>query len=255
MWRDTTLWHNPNRSVNSPMLAAPSLHMEPSRCSRTGSDSILKYAATSSVICGENLIDSNFFISDVNLSLTSGDVKCILCISQYTHIDMKATTLKEKIQAGGVHVIDVRTGAEWRGGHIVGAEFLPLDALEQGQMPSVVSAEKDLVIVCQSGVRAAKAQAMLRGRGVEAAVLEGGMNAWAEAGMPQQRESGGHTVSVMRQVQLCIGSLNLIGLALGIWVAPLWLMIPAFTSMGLMVAGATGTCGLALVLARMPWNK
>lgn len=237
------------------MVAAPSLQIEPSRCRRTGSESILKYAATSSVICGENLIDSNFFIVKENLSLTSGYVKCILRISQYTHIDTKATTLQERIQAGTVHVIDVRTGAEWRGGHIVGAEFLPLVALEQGQMSSAEVAGRDLVIVCQSGVRAAKAQALLRERGIEAAVLEGGMNAWADAGMPQQQESGGHTVSVMRQVQLCIGSLNLIGLALGIWVAPLWLMIPAFTSIGLMVAGATGTCGLALVLARMPWNK
>lgn len=168
---------------------------------------------------------------------------------------MQATTLQDKIKGGSVRVIDVRTGAEWRSGHISGAEHLPLDALQGGQEPAREGQGLAMVIVCQSGVRAAKAQALLREKGIEAEVLEGGMNAWAEAGLPQEKEAGGHGISLMRQVQLIVGSMNLLGLGLGVWVNPLWLILPAFTSLGLLVAGATGTCGLALILARMPWNK
>lgn len=187
--------------------------------------------------------------------MTFEGVKIILRISRYADIDMQATTLQDKIKAGSVRVIDVRTGAEWRSGHISGAEHLPLDALEGGQQPAPAGQELAMVIVCQSGVRAAKAQALLREKGIEAEVLAGGMNAWAEAGLPQEKEAGGHGISLMRQVQLIVGSMNLLGLGLGVWVDPLWLILPAFTSMGLLVAGATGTCGLALLLARMPWNK
>lgn len=168
---------------------------------------------------------------------------------------MNATTLQDKMRDGRVRVLDVRTGAEWRTGHILGAEHMPLDALQGGQMPAMEGQEPAMVIVCQSGVRAAKAQTLLREKGIEADVLEGGMNAWAEAGLPQEKEAGGHGISLMRQVQLIVGSMNLLGLGLAVGVNPLWLIIPAFTSLGLLVAGATGTCGLALVLARMPWNR
>lgn len=168
---------------------------------------------------------------------------------------MKATILQERIRAGTARVLDVRTGAEWRSGHIAGAEHLPLDALQRGEMPTTDIGNAELVIVCQSGVRAAKAQLMLQSRGVEAAVLEGGMNAWSAAGLPQEQEEGGHGISLMRQVQLIVGGMNLLGVGLGLSINPWWLVIPVFTGVGLLVAGATGTCGLALILARMPWNR
>lgn len=168
---------------------------------------------------------------------------------------MNATILQERIRAGTARVLDVRTGAEWRSGHIAGAEHLPLDALQRGEMPTTDIGNAELVIVCQSGIRAAKAQLVLQSRGVEAAGLEGGMNAWSAAGLPQEQEAGGHGISLMRQVQLIVGSMNLLGVGLGLSINPWWLVIPVFTGVGLLVAGATGTCGLALILARMPWNR
>ena len=71
------------------------------------------------------------------LVLTKRKVKCILCISQYPHIDMKATTLQQKLIDGRVQVIDVRSGNEWRAGHIAGAEHLPLAEIEGGQIPAL----------------------------------------------------------------------------------------------------------------------
>lgn len=168
---------------------------------------------------------------------------------------MKATTLQQQHLAGRVQVVDVRSGNEWRAGHIAGAEHLPLAELEGGRSPSSAEPGNVLVLVCQSGVRAAKAQLVLKERGIEAEVLEGGMNAWAAAGLPQEQEEGRHGISLMRQVQLIIGCINLLSLGLGIVHSPWWLGIPLFTSLGLLVAGITGTCGLALLLARMPWNR
>lgn len=168
---------------------------------------------------------------------------------------MKATTLQQQHLAGRVQVIDVRSGNEWRAGHIAWAEHLPLAELEGGRSPSSAEPGNVLVLVCQSGVRAAKAQLVLKERGIEAEVLEGGMNAWAAAGLPQEQEEGRHGISLMRQVQLIIGCINLLGLGLGLSHSPWWLGIPLFTSIGLLVAGITGTCGLALLLARMPWNR
>ncbi|MBQ7023746.1 MAG: rhodanese-like domain-containing protein [Akkermansia sp.] len=168
---------------------------------------------------------------------------------------MKATILQQEQIAGRVQVVDVRSGGEWRSGHIAGAEHLPLAELEGGQTPASGSRGGALVLVCQSGVRAAKAQLVLKGRGIEADVLEGGMNAWVAAGLPQEQEEGRHGISLMRQVQLIIGCINLVGLWLGLSHSPWWLGIPLFTSIGLLVAGITGTCGLALLLARMPWNR
>lgn len=166
---------------------------------------------------------------------------------------MNAINLQEQIRNGAVQVVDVRTGAEWRAGHIYEASHMPLDQIEQGAKPEV--GNRPLVLVCQSGVRAAKAQELLRAGNIEAEVLEGGMNAWVEAGLPQVCSSRGVKASLLRQVQIIVGSMNLLGLAMGILVNPWWLVLPAFTSMGLLVAGATGTCGLALLLARMPWNR
>ncbi len=47
----------------------------------------------------------------------------------------------------------------------------------------------------------------------------------------------------------------LAGVALGTLVSPWFLAIAAFFGAGLTFAGATGTCGLGLVLLRMPWNR
>ncbi|MBE6417409.1 MAG: rhodanese-like domain-containing protein [Akkermansiaceae bacterium] len=170
-------------------------------------------------------------------------------------MDMKASTLQQEQKEGRVQVLDVRSGSEWRAGHIAGAEHLPLAELEGGRAPSSAEPGNVLVLVCQSGVRAAKAQLVLKERGIEAEVLEGGMNAWAAAGLPQEQEEGRHGISLMRQVQLIIGSVNLIGVAAGLSLSPWWLVVPVLTGIGLLVAGITGTCGLALLLARMPWNR
>lgn len=59
----------------------------------------------------------------------------------------------------------------------------------------------------------------------------------------------------MRQVQITAGSLVLLGLTLATFVAPAWILLSWFAGAGLVFAGFSGFCGLALLLARLPWNR
>jgi glyoxylase-like metal-dependent hydrolase (beta-lactamase superfamily II) len=148
-------------------------------------------------------------------------------------------------------VLDVRNALEFEGERIEGARLIPLDELSEriGEVPD----QADVVVVCRTGVRALAAAETLARAGRRARVLEGGMVAWRRARLPVRE--GQKRLPVDRQVQLIVGTMVLTGVALGALVSPWFLVIPAFFGAGLTFAGATGTCGLALVLLRMPWNR
>lgn len=59
----------------------------------------------------------------------------------------------------------------------------------------------------------------------------------------------------MRQAQIVAGLLILLGLILSQTVAPAWILLTWFVGLGLTFAGITGFCGLAQLLALMPWTK
>jgi sulfur dioxygenase len=111
----------------------------------------------------------------------------------------------------------------------------------------------EVIVVCRTGVRATIAAEVLARAGRRPRVLEGGMMAWRRARLPVRE--GRKRLPVDRQVQLIAGTMVLTGLALGTFVNPWFLAISAFFGAGLTFAGATGTCGLALVLLKMPWNR
>jgi hypothetical protein len=60
---------------------------------------------------------------------------------------------------------------------------------------------------------------------------------------------------LMRQVQIVIGAVSGVGAALALAGDKRFALIPLVTGAGLLFAGLTGTCGLALLLAKMPWNR
>jgi len=68
-------------------------------------------------------------------------------------------------------------------------------------------------------------------------------------------KSGHFFLPLDRQVQVAVGSLVLLGTLLGYFVHPANLIIAGFFGAGLLFAGLSGFCGLAHVLARMPWNR
>jgi glyoxylase-like metal-dependent hydrolase (beta-lactamase superfamily II)/rhodanese-related sulfurtransferase len=152
---------------------------------------------------------------------------------------------------GGPALLDVRGPLEFESERIDGARNLPLDELEArlGEVPG----GEELVVVCRSGVRATIAAQTLERRGRRARVLEGGVVAWRRAGLPLK--TGRRHLGIDRQVQLIVGSTVLASTLLGALVSPWFLLVAGFFGAGLTFAGATGTCGLALVLLRMPWNR
>ena len=81
-------------------------------------------------------------------------------------------------------VLDVREHDEWDGGHIDGAVHLPLARVMGGAEADHLDRSKPVVAVCRVGNRSELATLMLQARGYEAHNLEGGMEAWAAAGLP-----------------------------------------------------------------------
>ncbi|MBO0696981.1 MAG: DUF2892 domain-containing protein, partial [Zavarzinella sp.] len=83
--------------------------------------------------------------------------------------------------------------------------------------------------------------------------VEGGTAAWAAAGLPVVR--GRKAVSLERQVRIAAGLLVVLGAVLGWLVHPAFVGLSAFVGAGLVFAGVTDTCGMGMLLARMPWNR
>ncbi len=147
-------------------------------------------------------------------------------------------------------LLDVRSAIEFESERIEGARNVPLDTLE-ARLEEIPDGA-DLIVVCRTGIRATIAAESLARVGRRARVLDGGMMAWRRAGLPVRE--GRKRLPVDRQVQLIAGSMVLAGVGLGLTVSPWFLALSAFFGAGLTFAGATGTCGLALLLMKMPWN-
>lgn len=165
--------------------------------------------------------------------------------------------LNELLRSGQpVQVIDVRTPAEFREVHLDCARNMPLDELDAAALLKTRQQAPGgrLYVVCRSGNRSRQACEQLAQAGHKDVVsVEGGTLACVDAGLPVAR--GKRAVSLERQVRIAAGSLVLLGVALGWFVHPWAFGLSAFVGAGLVFAGITDTCGMGLLLARMPWNK
>ena len=156
----------------------------------------------------------------------------------------------------GVTLIDVRTPAEYDEVHVEGARNIPLDRLD----PRAIATEHagkagPLYFVCKSGGRSQKACEQMIAAGIHDVVsVEGGTAACETAGIGVAR-SGRKVMSLERQVRICAGGLVVLGAVLGQFVNPAWHALSAFIGAGLVFAGVTDTCGMAMMLAKMPWNQ
>lgn len=164
--------------------------------------------------------------------------------------------LHDLVKSGkSVDLIDVRTPVEYREVHVGFARNLPLDQLD----PAKLLAERNgagepLYVICRSGNRAKQAcEKLLAAGGANVVNVEGGTQAWDQAGLPVIR--GKKAISLERQVRIAAGAMVLTGALLGHFAHPAWIALSAFVGAGLMFAGITDTCGMGLILARMPWNQ
>jgi len=163
--------------------------------------------------------------------------------------------LNDLVQSGNsVELIDVRTPVEYREVHVGFARNLPLDQLDATQLAASRNGSEPLYVICRSGSRGKQACEKFLAAGYANVVnVEGGTQAWDQAGLPVVR--GQKAISLERQVRIAAGLLVLVGSALGAFVSPYWIGLSAFVGAGLTFAGITDTCGMGMILARMPWNQ
>ena len=154
-----------------------------------------------------------------------------------------------------VDLIDVRTPVEFRETHLEFARNVPLESLDPHQvMQQRPDPDQPLYVICQSGNRGAIAcRSFLNAGYTDVVNVGGGTQAWLQAGNRVIR--GKRAISLERQVRIAAGFLVLLGALLGFFVNVGFIGLSAFVGAGLMFAGITDTCGMAMVLARMPWNQ
>jgi rhodanese-related sulfurtransferase len=154
---------------------------------------------------------------------------------------------------GDCQVIDVREFAEYESERLAHAKLMPLSNF--AKYADDIDRTKPVYLICRSGVRAKKAAEGLLARGFsDVHVVNGGMMAWKGAALPVVKGES-RVWSLERQVRFTAGLLVLIGVVLTLIVHPYFIVIPTFIGAGLTFAGATDWCGMAMLLARMPWNK
>jgi rhodanese-related sulfurtransferase len=94
----------------------------------------------------------------------------------------------ELLREGGAQLVDVREPYEHEAGRIGGALHIELERL-----PSEANAldrERPIVFYCRTGSRSALAAQAFAGSGYDARNLDGGLEAWVEAGLPIEPSDG-----------------------------------------------------------------
>jgi rhodanese-related sulfurtransferase len=162
--------------------------------------------------------------------------------------------INELLNGGGeCQVIDVREYSEFNRERIAEAQLMPLSSFERHS--DGIDHSKPVYIMCRSGNRAKQAAEKLASKGFnDIHVIDGGMVAWANADLPVIRGES-RVWSLERQVRFTAGLFVLTGVVLAVLVHPYLILISAFIGAGLVFSAVTDTCGMGMMLARMPWNK
>lgn len=155
-------------------------------------------------------------------------------------------------RAGNCQLVDVREFSEYESERVPGATLVPLSALEQDV--GLIDRDRPVYLLCRSGKRAAQAAERLTGQGfTDLRVIDGGLQGWVAAGLPIERGTG-RVWSLERQVRFVAGLFVLAGILLSL-ISPWFVLFPAFIGAGLTFSAITDTCGMGMMLARMPWNQ
>lgn len=156
-------------------------------------------------------------------------------------------------------VIDLRTPIEVASESLPKFIHLPVQDFSLERLEQILrvnnQVNQNIYLLCQSGKRADIAVAKLpKSLTHNVFVIEGGLSALKEEGIVTV-QSNRKVISLERQVRITAGALTLIGACLALFIHINFLAIPIFIGSGLMFAGITNTCGMGLLLAKMPWNK
>ncbi len=145
-------------------------------------------------------------------------------------------------------ILDVRSRDEFAREHIPGSLNIPLDEL-LSRKDELLENHGRIVVSCRSGNRAKSAYQTLEQQGFDnLALLEGGLQNWKRANQPTNSFKSG--ISIMRQVQIIVGVMVLSG----VFIPALW-FLALIAGAGMLIAGLTDTCMMAVMLQKMPWNN
>ncbi|NNC48567.1 MAG: DUF2892 domain-containing protein [Sphingomonas sp.] len=156
----------------------------------------------------------------------------------------------EKMEAGAM-LVDIRGRDEHARVRVPRARNVPLEQLSSDHL------EGDTVLFhCKSGMRTKNSAAQLQACAGErdCYIVEGGLGAWEKAGLPVVKDKSA-PMEMQRQVMIAAGLLVLVGTLLSLLVAPWFIYLAVFVGAGLTFAGVTGFCGMAMLLAKLPWNR
>lgn len=164
-----------------------------------------------------------------------------------------AREASEALTAGAeCQLVDVREYSEYAAERVGGATLAPLSQLDASL--GGVDSERPVYLLCRSGKRASQAAERLSARGFKnLRVIEGGLQGWAAAGLPVERGAG-RVWALERQVRFTAGGLVLAGLLLSL-ISPWFILLSGLVGAGLTFSALTDTCGMGMMLARMPWNQ
>lgn len=162
-----------------------------------------------------------------------------------------------------IHLVDVRTDAEYASGHAQGAYSMPMEKLDATNLARDLGAsagyENPLYLICTAGFRAEQAARKLKAEGLhKLIVVEGGTNAWAKRKLPMRQFSAGSRffpASPQAQAQLFMGLLILLFAIKSILLHPLFMGMAGLLGIVLAVSAVCERYSLARLFAEMPWNQ
>jgi rhodanese-related sulfurtransferase len=161
--------------------------------------------------------------------------------------------LKEVLENGEIHLVDVREQVEFAGGRVSGASLIPLGSLQERH--GELDHSKPIYVMCRTGRRSAEAQNKLRDLGFTNVInVAGGIEAWKKEELPIERDEFAPW-SIERQVRFTAGLLVLTGVLLSLFVHPYIIALSGLIGFGLAFTAAIDWCGMGLLIAKMPWNN
>jgi len=185
-----------------------------------------------------------------SLSVQASDT--ILQNNKYLNI-ISPSELRLMLDNGDTELIDVRNTDEFAARHIKEARSVPLSILDLNQ---ICDKTKKIVLQCESGSRSKLATKKLQALSKDLKIysLDGGIRNWVEKNYTiVEGIAVNNKLPLNRQVQITAGIIIVLGIVLTQLMSGLFI-IPLFIGCGLIFAGISGWCGMASLLALMPWN-
>ena len=203
----------------------------------------LQEAVPANLVGGAGLAESDF----VRMQLASDRGALLRSVS--------AQQLAVLAGSGKLHILDVRMPGEFASLRIAGSVNVPFERLDPPALLARFGADTPLYCVCQTGTRSQLAADRLRAAGFTNVVhVDGGTNAWTSAELPLLRGERS-VISLERQVRIAAGLISVLGIIAGALIHPAGYVVSALVGAGLFYAGVSNTCGMSMVLARLPWNQ